>query len=134
MRPDELNAGVFSFTNFGKTIFVRSMIYLSNTTDAQIAYVPRDTEIPAGTTLTFTMRNTVDMDVVVTALVIVMGLHRIFYNVALQLPADATPGEYQFELRGEGELLSTGLAVIRDDAVAVNEYNKVIQYEQYETN
>ena len=110
------------------------MIYLSNTTDAQIAYVPRDTEIPAGTTLTFTMVNIVDMDVVVNALVIDMGLHRMFYNVALQLPDGATPGEYQFELRGDGELLSTGLAVIRDNGAGVTEYNKVIQYEQYETN
>lgn len=109
------------------------MIYLLKTTDAQIAYVPRDTDIAAGTTLTFTMRNTVDLDTVVSALVIDMGLHRIYYNVALQLPADATPGEYQYELRGDGELLSTGLAVVRDNGPSVTEYNKVIQYEQYES-
>ena len=109
------------------------MIYLTNTTDAQVVYLPRDTEIPAGTTLTFTMRNTVDMETVVSVLVIDMELHRLYFNVALELPDDATPGEYQYELRGDGELLSTGLAVIRDNGVAVTEYNKVIQYEQYES-
>lgn len=109
------------------------MIYLSKTTDAQVAYVPRDTEVETGTTLTFTMRSTVDLDVVVTALVIDMGLHRIYYNVALELPAGAEPGEYQYELKGDGELLSTGLAVIRDNGVAIEEYNKNIEYEQYES-
>ena len=109
------------------------MIYLSNITDAQVAYVPRDTEVPEGVTLTFTMRSTVDLDVVVNALVIDMALHRIYYNVALQLPEDVTPGEYQYELKGDGEVLSTGLAVIRDNGTGVEEYNKQIEYEQYQS-
>ena len=109
------------------------MIYLSNTTDAQVAYVPRDTEVEPGTTLTFTMKSTVDLDVVVTALVIDMGMHRIYYNVALELPEGTAPGEYQYELLGDGELLSSGLAVVRDNGTGVEEYNKQIEYEQYQS-
>lgn len=108
------------------------MIYLSNTTDAQVAYIPRDTELGAGATLSFTMRSTVDLDTVVTALVIDMGMHKVFYNVALELPEGVTPGEYQYELIGDGETLSTGLAVISDGGLAVTEYNKEIEYEQYQ--
>ena len=110
------------------------MIYLANTTDAQIAYIPRDTEVPAGTTLTFTMRSTVDLDTVLTALVIDMEFHRIYYNVAISLPEDTTPGEYQYELFADGESISTGLAVVRDNGREVTEYNKEIEYEQYQSN
>ena len=46
------------------------MIYLSNITDAQVAYVPRDTELPVEGTIHFTMKSTVDLDTVVTVLVI----------------------------------------------------------------
>lgn len=109
------------------------MIYLSNTTDAQVAYVPRDVEIPSGTTLTFTMRSTVDLDTVLNALVIDTQMHRIYYNVALSLPEGTTPGEYQYEMKSDGETISTGLLVVRDNGADVTEYNKEIQYEQYQS-
>lgn len=109
------------------------MIYLSNTTDAQVAYVPRDVEIPSGTTLTFKMRSTVDLDIVLTALVIDTQMHRIYYNVALSLPEDTTPGEYQYYLDSDGETISTGLLVVRDNGADVTEYNNEIQYEQYQS-
>lgn len=109
------------------------MIYLANTTDAQVAYVPRDVEIPTGATLTFTMKSTVDLDTVLTALVIDTQMHRIYYNVALSLPEGTTPGEYQYELKADGETISTGLLVVRDNGADVTEYNNEIQYEQYES-
>lgn len=109
------------------------MIYLSNTTDAQIAYVPRDVEVPEGTTMTFAMKSTVDLDVVVTALVIDTQMHRMYYNVALSLPEGTATGEYQYELMGDGIPVSTGLAVVKDDGRDVTEYNKEIEYEQYES-
>lgn len=108
------------------------MIYLTNTTDAQVAYVPRDVDIPSGATMTFAMTSTVDLDVAVTALVIDMKMHRMYYNVALYLPEDTTPGEYRYELKADGLVVSTGLAVVRDE-VEVTEYNKEIEYEQYES-
>lgn len=109
------------------------MIYLTNTTEAQVAYVPRDTEVPDGTTLHFKMRSTVDLDIIVNALVIDMGLHRVYYNVALQLPEDTTPGEYEYTMTADDEIISTGIVIVRDGGHAVTEYNKDIKYEQYQS-
>ena len=109
------------------------MIYLSNITDAQVAYVPRDTELPVDGTIHFTMKSTVDLDTVVTALVIDVALHRIYYNVALTLPEGTAPGEYQYEMVGEEGVLSSGLAIVRDNGAGVEEYNKQIEYEQYQS-
>lgn len=114
-------------------IFVGKMIYLSNTTDAQVAYVPRDTEVPDGATLRFTMKSTVDLDRVLDALVIDMNLLKVYYNVAVTLPDGITPGEYQYELTADGDVISSGLCIVRDNGVTVDEYNKEIEYEQYQS-
>ena len=108
------------------------MIYLSNTTDAQVAYVPRDTEVPEGATIRFTMKSTVDLDRVLDALVIDMNLLKVYYNVAVTLPDEITPGEYQYELTADGDVISSGLCIVRDNGVTVDEYNKEIEYEQYQ--
>ena len=113
-------------------IFVGKMIYLSNTTDAQVAYVPRDTEVPEGATIRFTMKSTVDLDRVLDALVIDMNLLKVYYNVAVTLPDDITPGEYQYELTADGDVISSGLCIVRDNGEKVGEYNKEIEYEQYQ--
>ena len=109
------------------------MIYLSNTTDAQVAYVPRDTEVPDGATIRFTMKSTVDLDRVLDALVIDMNILKIYFNVALTLPEGITPGEYQYELTAGDEVVSTGLLIIRDAGSPAEEYNKPIEYEQYQS-
>lgn len=109
------------------------MIYLSNTTDAQVAYVPRDAEVPDGATLRFTLVSTVDLDRMLDALVIDMELRKIYFNVAVTLPEDATPGEYRYELTADGIALSSGLCIVRDGGVEVDEYNKEIEYEQYQS-
>jgi len=109
------------------------MIYLNNTTDAQVVYVPRDTELPVGATVRFTAKSTVDLDTPVTALVIDMELHRVYYNVALTLPEGVAPGEYQYELTAGDEVVSTGLLIIRDARTPATEYNKQTEYEQYES-
>ena len=114
-------------------IFVGKMIYLSNTTDAQVAYVPRDTEVPEGATIRFTMKSTVDLDRVLDALVIDMNLLKVYYNVAVTLPDEITPGEYQYELTADGDVISSGLCIVRDNGVTVDEYNKEIEYEQYQS-
>ena len=109
------------------------MIYLNNTTDAQVVYVPRDTELPVDETVRFTARSTVDLDTPITALVIDLGLHRVYYNVALSLPEGVAPGEYQYELTAGDEVVSTGLLIIRDAGNTAREYNKPIEYEQYQS-
>ena len=109
------------------------MIYLSNTTDAQGADVPRDTEVPEGATIRFTMKSTVDLDPVVDALVSDMNLLNVYFNVALTLPENTAPGEYQYELTADGDVLSSGLCIVRDNGKKTEEYNKEIEYEQYQS-
>ena len=106
------------------------MIYLAHTTDAQVAYVPRDTNI-AGT-LRFTLRSTVDLDQVFDAIVLDLAIHSRYYFVALQLPEDCPTGEYEYQFLSGGLLVSQGVAVVVPDGGGVKQYDKPIQYEQYE--
>ena len=106
------------------------MIYLKHTTEAQVAYIPR--EAVAGNALRLTLRSTVDLDKVVDALVLDLSIHSRFYSIAVQLPEDCPTGEYEYQFLSEGALVSSGVAVVVPDADATKQYDKPIQYEQYE--
>lgn len=104
------------------------MIYLNNTTAAQVAYVPRD--VDAVGTLRFTLRSTIDLDTVVDAVVLDLKIHQRYYGVAVQLPADAPTGEYEYTFTAGGVVVSTGVVFVSEPD-AFEEYKKSIQYEQY---
>lgn len=106
------------------------MIYLRHTTDAQVAYIPRDAE--AGNALRMTLRSTVDLDQVYDAVVLDLNIHSRFYFVAVQLPEDCPTGEYEYQFLSAGALVSSGVAVVVPDGDAAKQYDKPIQYEQYE--
>ena len=106
------------------------MIYLKHTTDAQVAYIPRDAV--AGNALRLTLRSTVDLDQVVDALVLDLAIHSRFYSIALQLPEDCPTGEYEYQFLSGGAVVSQGVAVVVPDGGGVKQYDKPIQYEQYE--
>ena len=106
------------------------MIYLANTTDAQVAYIPRDTDFTG--TLSLSLKSTVDLDTpYVTATVLDLNVFRTMYAVAVSLPDGIQTGEYQYKLTAGGETVSTGVLVIGEYAQAREQYNKPIQYEQY---
>ena len=109
------------------------MVYLNNTTDAQAVFIPRDVETPDGGLLSLTAKSTVDLDTPIDVKLIDLKLHRLFYNLAVELPKGIAPGEYQYELTAGGRTLSTGLMVIRDGRGTTGQYNKEITYEQYES-
>lgn len=106
------------------------MIYLSNITDAQAVFVPRDTAICGGT-LTIRATSTVDHKTVLDVAVLDLQSTKIYYNIAVALPTGTTPGEYRYEMKSGDDVVSTGLLVIGDYTADVTEYNKTIQYEQY---
>ncbi len=106
------------------------MIYLEKTTDAQIAYIPRDTDFTG--TLTMSLRSTVDLDRVLNATVVDINVFRLIYAVAFQLPADAPTGEYEYTLKAGGDVVSTGLCIVRSGNGDPEQYEKTITYEQYE--
>lgn len=106
------------------------MIYLKNTTDAQVVYIPRDTDFSG--TLQFSARSTVGLDIPISATMLDLKVHRLCYALAVTLPEDVATGEYEYKLTAGGNLVSTGILVIQDDRAATGQYNKQIQYEQYE--
>lgn len=107
------------------------MIYLSNTTEAQAVFVPRDTELASGT-LSFRATSTVDLDIVVDAVVVDLQMTRTYYAIAVSLPEGTIPGEYVYQLKAGDDVVSTGLLVIGEYGNGVaGQYDKPIHYEQY---
>lgn len=106
------------------------MIYLKHTTEAQVARIPRDTG--AGDALRLTLRSTMDLTQTYDALVLDLAIHSRYYNVALQLPEDCPTGEYEYNFLSAGALVSSGVAVVLPDGNPAKQYDKPIQYEQYE--
>ena len=106
------------------------MIYLKNTTDAQVVFIPRDTDFSG--TLQFTARSTVGLDIPISATMLDLKVHRLCYALAVTLPEDIATGEYEYKLTAGGNLVSTGILVVQDGQAATEQYNKEIVYEQYE--
>ena len=106
------------------------MIYLKNTTESQVVFIPRDTDLTG--TLQFTARSTVGLDIPISATMLDLKVHRLCYALAVTLPEDIATGEYEYALRAGGEKVSTGLLIIRDGITQAEQYNKDITYEQYE--
>lgn len=108
------------------------MIYLQNTQEAQVVYVPRsDGSRPQGD-LVFKATNTINLEEGINQAVTDLQTSDLYFNLAIELPAGLTDGEYEYTLSAEGETLSTGLLVVGDYSKP-NEYDKNITYEQYES-
>lgn len=122
--------GPFVFTENAETIFESKMIYLNKTTDAQVVFIPRDTDHTG--TLQLTARSTVGLDIPITATMVDLKVHRLCYALAITLPEDLATGEYEYTLKAGGEKVSTGVLVVLDSLENAEQYNKDITYEQYE--
>ena len=61
-----------------------------------------------------------------------IAIHSRFYSIALQLPEDCPTGEYEYQFLSAGAVVSQGVAVVVPDGGGVKQYDKPIQYEQYE--
>lgn len=108
------------------------MIYLQNTQEAQVVYVPRnDGSMPNGD-LVFKAKNTINLDVEIEMYVADLQVSDLYFYLAVILPEDVTEGEYEYELKFEDTLLSSGLLVV-GDYTKPDQYEKDVTYEQYET-
>lgn len=108
------------------------MIYLQNTQEAQVVYVPRsDGSRPHGD-LVFKAKNTINLEEEIDVHVADLQVSDLYYYLAVSLPEKATDGEYEYTLSFEGDILSTGLLVVGDYSKP-DQYEKDITYEQYET-
>ena len=104
------------------------MVYLNNTTDVQIMYIPKSVRDAHGKVF-FKAYSTMNLQG--------FSFHSeeeesspLYHLVAIELPSDIKDGEYEYSLSDDNGTLSTGLLVIGSLSKAV-EYNNKIQYEQY---
>ena len=104
------------------------MIYLQNTNESQVLFVPRNGAEASGE-LTLKARNTIDQDFIIDR-VLDLRTSDLYFNLSITLPEDCPDGEYEYALMDDNIVLSTGILVLQS-ADARNEYDKDIVYEQY---
>lgn len=105
------------------------MIYLQNTTDSQVLFVPKNGTIESGE-LTFKARNTIDNDFIIDTMVDI-NTSDLYFNLAVTLPAGYPDGEYEYALMDNDIVLSKGILILESAESRRTEYNKDIEYEQY---
>lgn len=108
------------------------MIYLQNTTESQVLFIPRAITPGNNPPLVFKAVNTIDLSLEINQEVIDLQTSGQYYNIAVTLPSGVQSGEYEYNLIGDGLILASGLLVIGEN-FSPSEYNKDITYEQYET-
>ena len=104
------------------------MIYLQNTNESQVLFVPRNGADASGE-LTLKMRNTIDQDFIIDR-VLDLRTSDLYFNLSITLPEGCQDGEYEYALMDDNIVLSTGILVLQS-ADARTEYDKDIVYEQY---
>ena len=109
------------------------MLYLQNTTESQVLFVPKNGAVPSGD-LVFKAKSTINLDVEIDEDVTDLNTSNLYFNLAIALPAGLPNGEYEYTLAaGEEEIMvASGLLVIGEN-FHPNQYNKAITYEQYST-
>lgn len=107
------------------------MIYLQNTTESQVMFIPRNGMTPGGD-LVFKAKSTIGLDTQINRAVTDLQTSDLYFNLAIALPTGLPNGEYEYSLSSGGVLLSTGLLVIGEN-FSPSQYEKEITYEQYET-
>ena len=108
----------------------QQMVYLLNQPGPQAVLIPKPCNI-AGS-LTMTLRSTVNLSRTFDAPVLDIAVSSLYYYVAVTIPDGMQPGEYEYVLKAGMEVAATGIAIMRDATQTV-QYEKPIEYEQYET-
>lgn len=105
------------------------MIYLKNTTDRQVVFIPRPSKEAAFGPLVFKATSTTDHSgfAFETASYETTGL---FFKMAVRLDAKTKPGEYRYSLSDPFGVVSTGILVIGETGNPKQYQNKT-EYEQY---
>jgi hypothetical protein len=106
------------------------MLYLQNTQEAQFLLVPRNGEIPEGD-LTFKAKSTIDLTLEMDLQVVNLDVSALYLHLAVIVPDGCPVGEYEYSVQVGDQILSTGLLVV-GELNKPSEYEKTIQYEQYE--
>ena len=108
------------------------MLYLQNTEEAQVLYVPRNGRIPEGD-LVFKAKSTIDLETEIDLQVANLDISLIYMHLAVTVPQGCPNGEYEYTVSAGEEVVSTGLLIIGENFLP-DQYNHTITYEQYEAN
>lgn len=107
------------------------MIYLEQSTLPQVVKIPRNlAAVPEGD-YAFSVMNTIDRTTV-TVIPSAVVLGALSYTTTVALPDMMPIGEYDYELRKGGIVLSIGLLTIGDYNYERTEYDAEAAYRQYE--
>lgn len=107
------------------------MLYLKNTTDSQVLFVPRNGfGLEAEGELKLTIKSTICLDVKVDVEVVDLATSETYFNLALTLPEGMDNGEYEYVLTRGGVEMSSGILILSFDP-AFEQTDKSIEYEQY---
>lgn len=105
------------------------MLYLQNTEEAQVLFVPRNGEIPSGD-LVFKGRNTIDLATEIDLQVVNLDVSGLYMHLAVVVPAGCPDGEYEYTVSAGGVAVSRGLLIIGERSLP-DEFNHDVTYEQY---
>ncbi len=124
--------GLLFYGKAGIYIYMKkAMLYLRNTTESQVLFVPKSGANP-DSDLVFKAVSTIDLDEVVNQVVIDLRTSDLYHNIAVTLPADAQDGEYEYSLMSGDTMVASGLLVIGENFNPV-QHEQEITYRQYET-
>lgn len=106
-----------------------NMIYLKNTTDLQMLYIPKEGRRALGniSLKAFSTINQYEFTIEAAE----ENTSLLYHKALVELQDNIPSGEYEYTLSDEVGELSNGLLVIGDLENPM-EYNKVTEYEQYE--
>lgn len=84
--------------------------------------------------MTLTLKNTTDLTTILTQSVTDKETKAGYYTFDINLPSGIPDGEYEYTLKDGDNTLSTGIVTISGKVdFDKQQFNKTIQYEQYET-
>ena len=107
------------------------MLYLDKIEDAQVLFVPRNGKIPDGE-VKFVAFSTIDRSVEIDLPSINLDISALYMHLAVTVPDGCPTGEFEYTVTAGGEPVSTGLLIIGEN-FRMNQYEKTVTYEQYET-
>ena len=110
-----------------------NMLYLHNTEEAQVLFVPKNGAIPDGD-LVFKAKNTIDLATEIDINVVDLNLSPLYLQLAVSLQEEIPNGEYEYTIKAGDEVVSTGLLVVEGEPSKPEEKETTIEYEQYEAN
>lgn len=120
----------FCFTETEPFIFKekKEMMYLRKTSDAQSVFIPKDRDVVGNL---FLQAKSMIGQTPFTEETLDVNTSARYHRISVRLGENVQSGEYEYTLSDEKGVLSTGILII-GDSIRATEYNKPIEYRQYE--